>query len=159
MGGEGTTDGKGLLLLVFLTVPATMTSGSSSSTMVNKHPVKGVATSVMATTYPVSWSTYLMPMLKRPSVEAHLCLLDCQSSSCSAVPVFSGVEGDNIHLWILQVKLGRAQAGWDELTLMAQVLAALEGPAAVWLHTTEPDILFCFNCFKEELWQSFSSLS
>ncbi len=51
------------------------------------------------------------------------------------------------------------QAGWDELTLMAQALAALEGPVVVWLHTMEPDILFCFNHFKEELWQSFSSLS
>jgi hypothetical protein len=36
-------------------------------------------------------------------------------------------------------------------TLLTQALAALEGAAALWLHTTSPEVMFQFNQFKEAL--------
>jgi hypothetical protein len=71
------------------------------------------------------------------------------------VPAFLGGEGKDIQLWIKKVKLQGAQAGWNPATLLAQASAMLEGAAALWLHTAEPETMFQFNWFKSKLMHVF----
>jgi hypothetical protein len=71
------------------------------------------------------------------------------------VLTFLGGEGKDIQLWIKKVKLWGTQVGWDSATLLAQVLAVLEGAMVLWLHTAEPETMFQFNRFESKLTRAF----
>ncbi len=168
MPGKGALDDQGddgLPLPVFVSTAAPSSAmvspipGPSAATS-KALPTEVITPSVVATTYPSSWSSYLTPAAKG-SLASKLGTAYSLANlhPVRAVPAFSGAETDDVHLWISQVELRGAQAGWDETTLMAQASAALEGPAALWLHTAEPDVLFRFDRFKQELKRSFSALS
>jgi hypothetical protein len=135
-------------------------SSSSSSQNSTKGKVDGKACMVV-TMYPAAWSTYLMPVgTKSNSVS----ILGGTKGSTTAhtkvpihpVPAFMGAEGNNVQLWIKKVKLHGTQSGWDTATLLAQASAALEGTAALWLHTTSPEVMFQFKQFKAELTKAFT---
>jgi len=113
---------------------------------------------VMVSTYPSTWSTYMTPaetlnksmVVKIPGI-VH--------SPVQPIPVFSGAEGEDMHLWLSKAKLHRAQSGWNKTTLLAQTTAALKGAASTWLHTAPPKVMFRFVRFEEELCKSFSPLT
>jgi hypothetical protein len=138
-------------------VPGTMMMAVSASPTVPATTSSSSSTSLVATvsTYPSAWLTYMTPaetlnksmVVKIPGI-VH--------SPVRPILVFLGVEGEDVHLWLLKAKLRGAQLGWNKTTLLAQTTAALEGAASVWLHTAPPEVMFKFVKFEEELRKSFS---
>ncbi len=129
---------------------ATTTAGSSSSSSSSTAGNKTDNVCVVATTYPAAWSTYLTPVGPKGSGSgtkggAKGVSPSIAKVSIRPVPSFSGAEGEDVQLWLEKIKLRGAQAGWDTTTLLSQASAALEGAAALWLHTASPDVMFLFD--------------
>lgn len=151
------------------TFPAqSMTGAAPSSSVIaagaapieNKIKAKAT-TNVVATAYPAAWNSYLTPVGPKTGGAGLKSGAKGSPSQHTKVPIrpvptFSGGEGEDVQLWIEKVKLRGAQAGWDSATLLAQASAALEGAAALWLHTAEPEAMFQFDRFESELTRAFS---
>jgi hypothetical protein len=140
----------------FTVSSASMTSGSSDATAAKAAETTSSAAVVAAvSTYPSAWSTYMTPAEKM-NKSMLVKIPGFVHSPVRPIPVFTGAEGEDVHLWISKAKLCSAQSGWNETTLLAQTMAALEGAASAWLHTAPPEVKFQFVWFEEELQQSFS---
>jgi hypothetical protein len=141
--------------------PPSSSSSSSSSTAASSCKVNAGSACVVATAYPAAWSSYLTPVTTKGGSGSSMSGTKSIASPHTKVPtrpvpVFSGAEGDDVHLWLEKVKLRGAQASWDTATLLAQASAALEGAAALWLHTAAPEVMFRFDRFEAELGRAFA---
>jgi hypothetical protein len=155
----------GIPQLIFLVQSTTGVASSSSATTTGTAPVENkikakATTNVMVTVYPVVWNLYLTPA--GPKMGGASLKSSTKGSPSQhmkvpiwLVPTFLGGEGEDVQLWIEKVKLWGAQAGWNPATLLAQASATLEGAAALWLHTVEPEMMFQFDWFESELMCAF----